>query len=769
MDLLFDYPISWSESHLQTLFWVAGLGILLVIMVALFLTALRLMAQLTSEREKLEDVKQEAKRLNQAISGSSEGIWDWDISNKKLYCSQRLMEILGFESDDSITEVDDDFLTLRVHPDDELQTNEIIRSHIYRQIPLNFEARIRNREGVYIWVHIRGSSTQKDESTNILRSCGVMADVNEIKQQDIANKLSAVAFESSEGIVVIDHQYFIVKTNAAFSEISGFTEQDVLAKTPDVFRADSVSETQFQDFWKEAKKHGHSELKTWFKGLSGHQFPVLARLNRVHDDQGNITHMVLFFQNISEQLQYESQIKRMAFYDELTQLPNRRLFLDRLERALSRVERTKHIGAIIYIDLDHFKEINDTWGHKNGDDFLIEVSRRMASQVRNEDTLARIGGDEFVILMAEISTEVEMATSVLEHFCERLLAELIKPIHLVETELTASASLGVAMFPADAHSLDELLVQADTAMYKSKENGKGTWNFYSKEMQQNSKQRQLLQIDLNIALQAQQFCIYMQPQLQCIDNDVVNFELLLRWKHPTLGLLMPDYFIEQAEFSGQIVQLDQFVLLKALETLAELHQRKENGQLTEIPRLSINISQKYFQKVDFVQSMLSAIQPYRHVVHYLSIELTENTIFANLDDSLQKMQRLRSIGLKFIIDNFGTGHATLASLAKLPVVQLKIAKQLLQENRTHEINDISNALAQSRALLHSIILLARNLGLSVSAEGVENQHELDYLIAQQCHFYQGYINGQPLALAKLNDYLEFSEPETHPLTNHLSQ
>ena len=702
MESLWQLPSSLSESQIQAIFWIAGVLVTLFIIATLFITTYRLLAQLKQEQIKHARLQQEAQRLTYAFQGSSDGIWDWDVKNRRLYCSTRLMEIMGFNSDSNITEVEDDFLLLRIHPEDELHVQSLVKTHLQKDTALNFEARLRNRKGNYFWVHIRGKSTELDANNRIVRTCGVIKDIDEIKQQELDRQLSAVAFESSEGIAVISHQFFIVKTNQAFSQITGFSSEEILSKTPDVLRADSVETSVLKDFWLDAKKHGFSQLKTWFKHKNNQQYPVMARLNRVNDSQGNCTHIVLFFQNISEQLQYESQIKRMAFYDELTQLPNRRLFIDRLDRALARMERTKHVGALIYVDLDHFKEVNDTWGHQTGDALLLEVSKRLSFQVRSEDTLARIGGDEFVILMPEIAEDSQVATVILEKFCERILAELNVPFSFEQANMNISASLGISMFPFDGITLDDLMKQADTAMYSSKQKGRGTWHFYSSEIQLKAQERKTLQVDLQQAITNNQIHVHFLPQYICRDNLIFGFEALLRWQHPTLGLIKPSSFVEHAEFSGQIVELDQLALRQVLVVLEAWNQHGLLGD--NFGYISINLSRRYFMQLDFVQSVMAILQPYRHLTKYLCLELREDYIFNNLTDALKKMNRVRGLGVHFAIDNFGTGQASLANLAKLPLSQIKIARQFLDEDPLI-----------STSVLQSIIGLAQSLSIPVAA------------------------------------------------------
>lgn len=448
---------------------------------------------------------------------------------------------------------------------------------------------------------------------------------------------------------------------------------------------------------------------------------------------------IVISRDISERHQARAEIERLAFFDPLTQLPNRRLLLDRLRQELAASSRRHHYGALLFIDLDDFKTLNDTRGHNTGDLLLKEMAQRLQSCVRQEDTVARLGGDEFVVMLDELDREAKGAAAQAETVAGKLLRVIAEPCVLEGREHHTTASIGVCLFRGNREGEDELLKRADTAMYRAKEAGRNTVCFFDPAMQAALEARAKMESELRRALPEQQLLLHYQPQFDS-QGRVVGAEALLRWRHPEQGMVSPAQFIPLAEDTGLIVPIGQWVLVNACDQL----RRWSGNPAAQGMTMAVNVSARQFRQADFVDVVrniivASGIDPAR-----LKLELTESLVLDNVADSIAKMHTLKGIGVHFSMDDFGTGYSSLAYLQRLPLDQLKIDQSFIRDI----VSDAGNA-----AIVQTIIAMAGTLGMNVIAEGVETSAQRDFLLAHGCHVYQGYFFSPPVPPEELGRFL----------------
>lgn len=462
----------------------------------------------------------------------------------------------------------------------------------------------------------------------------------------------------------------------------------------------------------------------------GHPVPVLCRGYILRDISGRAIRVSGTDQDLTAQKESESRTHRLAYFDELTHLPNRRLLLDRLGHALDAARRTGQLGALIFLDLDNFKHLNDARGHAIGDRLLVEVSTRLTGILRVDDTVARLGGDEFVIVANHLGQDIEAAAHAAMVLAEKVRSVLERPYTIDGTIYSSTGSIGLTIFPKPNDAVDNLLREADTAMYRAKSAGRNRIAYFEDAMQTEAEERLALEQDLKEAIEAGQFTLHVQPQVDVAHNEVGG-ELLLRWTHPRRGPVSPASFIPVAEESGLIHKLGDFVLRQACETLVRM--QKEG---TLLP-LSVNISPRQFRRDDFVDSTRAVLAQTGAPATHLTFEVTEGLLVEDWEDVAQRMSELTRMGLRFSIDDFGTGYSSLAYLKRLPLHEIKIDKQFVQ-NTPVDAND--------RAIVKSILAVARAFRLRVVAEGVETQAQADYLARQHCGFFQGYLFARPMPL-----------------------
>lgn len=469
-------------------------------------------------------------------------------------------------------------------------------------------------------------------------------------------------------------------------------------------------------------KNGH--LSARIKNINGHD-----EISEIKAGMNNMTDIIA--EKIAHQKMAELKAQQLSLYDPLTELPNRRLLMERLEEEIARNQRHNITGALLFIDLDDFKTVNDTCGHRVGDLLLQESARRLNSLIRKEDLACRLGGDEFVVLLSDLSAELITASTQAEHTARKIL-DILKQPYEIEAQLhQISCSIGIVLFPEESRDSHDLVKYADIAMYQAKNSGKNTIKLFSSYMQNILENRLHLQNELRSALKNNALSIYLQPQYNA-QGQIISAETLVRWNHPRQGFISPAEFIPVAEESGQIHALGKSVMSMMLENLQEILQ----GEIPEtFKRVAVNVSPWQFGHKDFVQEVEQLLSRYQIPAHFLELEITEQTLVGNFSLFAEKMKQMQKMGIRFSVDDFGTGYSSLSYLKLLPVNMLKIDRSFIRDLGIDKNDD---------AIVRTIIMMAKNLGLDVIAEGVENKLQLEFLLSHDCHKFQGYYFSKPV-------------------------
>lgn len=546
-------------------------------------------------------------------------------------------------------------------------------------------------------------------------------------------RIATALYQSLQPVMVTDARAHILRVNRAFVEMMGYTEAEVLGKTPKLFRSNHHDEAFYQAMLASIAQTGQWQGEIWDRRKNGEVFPKWMRIATVPDAAGTVTHMVASYIDISEQKRAEERIQQLAFHDVLTGLANRRLLHERLQQAMAESARHGLHGALLLLDLDHFKTLNDSLGHPSGDALLQQVGNRLTQCVSPADTVARLGGDEFAVVLVELGRTPEQAAAGAEAVAARLLDALARHYRLGDIDYHGSASLGVTLFQHEPSSADAVFKQAELAMYQAKHDGRGRLHFFDAALEHAIAERTTLERELRAGIAADQLELYYQPQV-ATGCGVVGAEALVRWNHPRRGLLAPALFIPLAEETGLIQPLGDWVLAAACRQLAAWAGDAALAKLT----LAVNVSAPQFLHDDFVAHVLKLLAQAGARPDRLKIELTESLLVQNADAVVAAMLALRNHGVRFSLDDFGTGYSSLTYLKRLPLDQLKIDQSFVR-NLEHDANDA--------AIARSVAALAHSLGLAVIAEGVETLAQRDFLAGAGCTLYQGYYFSRPLPLA----------------------
>jgi len=567
----------------------------------------------------------------------------------------------------------------------------------------------------------------------------IRTDITERKIAEEQLRVAAATFETHDAILITDANANIIRVNRAFQDITGYSAEEVLGKSPNILSSGRQDQAFYDEMWRQLLDTGSWTGEMWDRRKNGQVYPKWLTITAIKNEQGKTIKYVGIFSDITVRKQAEEEIRNLAFYDPLTRLPNRRLLLDRFRLALSVSARSQSFGAILFLDMDMFKTLNDTLGHDCGDLMLVEVALRLRSCVREIDTVARFGGDEFVVLIEELGEDAEDVSQNVAAIAEKIRTVLSRPYMIKEHEYHSSPSIGVCLYCGNGESPDDLLKHADTAMYQAKESGRNAVRFFDIEMQHAVEQHAALESDLHRAVAEGQLRLYYQVQ---VDNDgkPLGAEALVRWMHPVHGLIPPGRFIPVAEKSSLILDLGYWVLDTACRQLADWSGQEKKCSLT----LAVNVSAQQFHLPDFVERVAAVLR--RHAVEpsLLKLELTEGVVLKDIGDVVVKMHALKELGVKLSMDDFGTGYSSLSYLKQLPLDQIKIDQSFVRDI----VSDASDAV-----MVQTIIGLARNFRLEVISEGVETEDQLAFLKYHGCEMHQGYLFGKPVPLEEFETLL----------------
>jgi diguanylate cyclase (GGDEF)-like protein/PAS domain S-box-containing protein len=550
------------------------------------------------------------------------------------------------------------------------------------------------------------------------------------------------AFETSQDSINItrlsDGMYLDV--NKAFLDVIGYERHEVIGRTSLELNiwADPRDRANVVEI---LRQNSHCrDYEAQFRKKNGETFWGLMSASQIELD--GVPCLLTMTRDISNAKLAEDKIRNLAFYDPLTGLPNRRLLVERLQQALANSTRTTHKRVLLFVDLDNFKNLNDTLGHQAGDLLLQEVARRLTSCVRDSDTVARLGGDEFVVLLEGLGETSRDAASQAKGVAEKILAAIRQPYDLDGRECFSTSSIGITVFGGHRESLNEVMQQADIAMYQAKAAGRNALRFFAPALQAAVNARAAMEDDLRLALKAGQFLLHYQPQVE--SARLVGAETLVRWNHPVRGLLFPGEFIALAEETGLILPLGSWVLETACRQIAAWGQQKGSSHI----KLAVNISARQFRQPDFIEQVLAVLERTGANPQNLQLELTESMLVENIEEVIAIMAELKSHGVRFSLDDFGTGYSSLSYLKHLPLDQLKIDRSFVRDMLTD---------ASSGAIAQTLISLGRAMGLSVIAEGVETEAQRGFLAGLGCYTYQGFLFSKPLPLEQFrSDWLGFT-------------
>ena len=570
------------------------------------------------------------------------------------------------------------------------------------------------------------------------------------QQQSLNNReeqlrVAASVFEgTSEAILICSAENRIVSVNRAFCKMTGYAEDELVGQTPALLKSGQHTRGFYQEMWSALQNAGQWQGEIWNRRKSGEIYPERITISVLYDEAGKLLRYIAIAADVTSNKKAENEMNSLAFYDPLTDLPNRRLLHDRLRQAISSSARSSKHGALLFIDLDNFKTLNDTMGHDQGDLLLEQVAQRLMACVREGDTVARLGGDEFVVMLEALSAAQDEAATQAEAVGNKILGALATPFQIAAHQHHGSASVGITLFADHQDTVDELLRRADLAMYQAKNAGRNAMRFFDPAMQAVVSVRAALEADLRLGLQRNQFLLHYQPQVSH-EGTTVGAEALLRWCHPERGMVSPLDFIPLAEETGLILPLGHWVLQTACQQLVQWANLAATADLV----LAVNVSARQFRQADFVADVLGLLAQTGARADRLKLELTESIVLDNVADVIGKMVALKAHGVRFSMDDFGTGYSSLSYLRRLPLDQLKIDRSFVSEVLT-DPNDA--------AIAQTIIALGHSLGLNVIAEGVETAGQRDFLARSGCLHYQGYLYSRPIEAQGFADFLEQVRP-----------
>jgi len=680
-----------------------------------------------------EKIASSEAELRNIFHNMQDTFYRTDNEGRVIKISDSVEQLLGYKIDDLIGMKIGDFY---IDPDRrQVFLEQLDKGNGSVQ---DFSAGLRRKDGSVAWV-ATNAQYYKDSSGNILGVEGVTRDMCQHYEAELQmRKMSSALEQTADLVMVTDAQGRVEYVNPSFERTTGYRREDVLGKTPQFLKSGKQSESFYRNLW-DTILSGEVFFDVMVNcKKSGDLYYEEKSITPIRNDQGEITSFVATGRDITERMENEERLSFMAHHDALTKLPNRILFMDRLKQSLAHARRYTKKVAVLFIDLDRFKNINDTLGHETGDLMLTQVADRLRKNIRQEDTIARLGGDEFAVLLTDIETE-QCATVL----AKKILQSLEAPLELNQRELFISASIGVSLFPNDGEDAGTLLKNADIAMYRAKDLGKNNHQFYSTDMSARAFQSLTMESSLRHALEREEFVLFYQPQVDIESNRIVGVEALIRWQHPDLGLVAPNDFISLLEETGLIIPVGYWVIASACRQMKLWH---EMG----FPELmmSINISSRQFNATDFIKTVEGIINDIACSPEMIEMEITESVLMENQSNTITALEMLEAIGFKIAIDDFGTGYSSLSYLRRFNIDTLKVDRSFVRD----VIDDADDA-----AITSAIIAMAQSLKLKVIAEGVETQQQLDFLKKCQCTLIQGYLFSRPLPADGLTELLQAQE------------
>ena len=668
--------------------------------------------------------------------------------------NRNVMRLLGYSPDELLGQSIDCLLPegLRSgHP--ALRDGFAKRPHARRMGP-GLEVLARHKDGSEFSVEVNLGRFHTELGAQFVST---VRDISRVKAMQEQLRIAAAAFESETSTMITDQTGTVLMVNRAFTLSTGYSAEEIVGQNPSMLSSGRHSKAFYQEMWRVIECEGNWQGEVWDRRKNGEVYPKWLSISEVKNDAGTVTHYVGTHQDTSEKRRSEERIIALAFFDPLTSLPNRTLLLDRLKQTVTGSASSARFGALLFVDLDNFKTLNDTLGHDMGDLLLQQVAKRLQLCVREDHSVARLGGDEFVIVLDNLGLLEPEAAVGARTVAEKCLAALSAVYLLSERTFQCTASIGLTLFCGDKVRIDQLMKQADLAMYKAKESGRNTVCLFDPDMELALLNRVALNKDLREAVESEQLFLHYQAQVDD-EGRVLGAEVLVRWQHPCRGMVSPADFIPLAEETGLILPLGDWVLKTSCMQLARWAGLTGMAHLT----LSVNVSARQFAEANFVAKVIAVLQSTGANPERLKLELTESLLVGDVQAIIKTMFALKAQGISFSLDDFGTGYSSLTYLKRLPLDQLKIDQSFVHDVLVDD-NDA--------AIARTIVTLAQSLGLGVIAEGVETPMQRDFLARAGCRAYQGYFFSRPLPLqgfetfcaanaANAASWLELSQPES---------
>lgn len=672
------------------------------------------------------DLREREDRLRMALWGSGDDFWDWNIARG---------EVVVTGSDDLFKGVSRRVLALpftwlrnHVHPDDLAAVERRLEQHI-NHVTDTFESehRFRARHGAWIWSLVRAKIVERDDDDQPVRMCGTARNVTAERAAEQERRVAQEVVRSmAEAVSVSDLDFRFLTVNPAFTRITGWGQEEVMGQPAALLNSSQHPMEHYLAMRDELQHSGHWRGELWQRRKDGEEFLSWAELSEVRDANAVRTHFVGVITDITDRKRAEQELRYLANYDALTGLPNRTLLSERIGHAIVRAQRISRKIAVLFLDLDRFKHVNDSMGHAAGDRMLKAAGSRLRQVVREGDSVARIGGDEFTIVLEDISSSTEA-----ERIAEKVIAAFEEPLELDSgQEIVISPSIGISLYPDHGKSPSDLLKFADTAMYQAKDHGRKTWMVYTDAMDAAARLRATTIALLSKALERNELRLVYQPKLSLLDERITGVEALLRWRSAELGNVSPGVFIPIAEETGLIIEIGDWVVAQACAQLA----RWRAAGVEDIT-MSVNVSVAQLLRGDLIRRLCDVLAEFDIAPNLLELELTESMVMANAEQSITTLRRLKAIGVALAIDDFGTGYSSLSYLKRLPIDALKIDKEFVGDMTTDPGDE---------AITATVITMAHSLGLNVIAEGVERIEQVEYLREQGCDEIQGHWLAFPL-------------------------
>lgn len=636
-------------------------------------------------------------------------------------------KVTGFIEDDILNE---NFSTLFA---DQKEFDNVL-FHVKQNGNWNGEVTKRRKTDEWYpeWMDIRAIYKEGIISNYVV----VFRDITKQKWSQKEIRLAAKVLENtSEGVLVTDEMGRILSVNPAFEIVTGYSEKEVLGLYPSILQSGIHNKEFYEEMWKQIKGTGHWKGEIWNKRKNGEIFPEWITISSIKDDNGLVTNHVAVFSDITDRKHAEEQLKRLAHFDSLTGVANRYSLNSRLSDLIGTAKTYNQQLAVLFLDLDRFKHINDTLGHSYGDQLLKGVSSRLKNLIKNKDMIARLGGDEFVIVLPNIKHVREAV-----HIAESIIHSLTQPFLLEKQEVYISTSIGISLFPHDGQSLESLLRNADKAMYQAKALGRNQYELYHSDMHQDESLHMMMENYLRKAIERDELFLLYHPLVDVKTKKIVGIEALVRWNSKELGIVSPVDFIPLAEETGLIIPISEWIIKKACNDLNKIHLKG----FTNL-KMSINISALHFNQEGFVKAVSDIIQDTNVNPYLLELELTESMIMPNATETIGKLVKLKQLGIKLSVDDFGTGYSSLSYLNRFPVDTLKIDRSFIQKLCVYK---------EDYSIVQAIITMAHKLHLKVVAEGVESKKQFEFLEKEKCDLIQGFFIVKPQPFPDLVDFLK---------------